>query len=83
MWRLFRITSYNVCYTKLLRVLAEDVQPPEILAHMPMLCEERNIPYVYVDSKAQLGNSCGLEKPTASIAILDAGKGKPIRNNFV
>lgn len=64
-------------------VLAEDVQPPEILAHMPMLCEERNIPYVYVDSKAQLGNSCGLEKPTASIAIIDAGKGKPILESLV
>jgi large subunit ribosomal protein L7Ae len=48
-----------------------------------MLCEERNIPYVYVDSKAQLGNSCGLEKPTASIAIIDAGKGKPILESLV
>jgi len=33
-------------------VMAEDVQPPEILAHMPMLCEERNIPYAYVDRKS-------------------------------
>jgi large subunit ribosomal protein L7Ae len=34
-------------------VMAEDVQPPEILAHMPLLCEERNIPYAYVASKAE------------------------------
>jgi len=59
-------------------VMAEDVQPPEILAHMPMLCEERNIPYAYVASKAELGNACGLEKPTASIAVTDAGKAKPL-----
>ncbi|MCX6652377.1 MAG: 50S ribosomal protein L7Ae [Methanomassiliicoccales archaeon] len=59
-------------------VMAEDVQPPEILAHMPMLCEERNIPYAYVASKAELGNACGLEKPTASIAVIDAGKAKPL-----
>ena len=64
-------------------VMAEDVQPPEILAHMPLLCEERNVPYAYVASKAELGNACGLEKPTASIAILDAGKGKPVLDNLV
>jgi len=57
-------------------VMAEDVDPPEILAHMPMLCEERNIPYSYVPSKAELGNASGLEKPTSSIAILNPGKGK-------
>jgi len=59
-------------------VMAEDVQPPEILAHLPLLCEERNIPYAYVASKAELGNACGLEKPTASIAITEAGKAKPL-----
>ncbi|OGS41528.1 MAG: 50S ribosomal protein L7ae [Euryarchaeota archaeon RBG_16_62_10] len=61
----------------LMVVMAEDVSPPEILMHMPALCEERNIPYAYVPSKAELGNACGLEKPTAAIAILDASKGKP------
>jgi large subunit ribosomal protein L7Ae len=63
-------------------VMAEDVQPPEILAHMPLLCEERNIPYAYVPSKAELGNAVGLEKPTASVAILDAGKAKPLLEGF-
>ncbi|HEX9908495.1 MAG TPA: 50S ribosomal protein L7Ae [Thermoplasmata archaeon] len=61
----------------LLVVMAEDVSPPEILMHMPALCEERSIPYAFVPSKAELGNACGLEKPTAAIAILDAAKGKP------
>jgi large subunit ribosomal protein L7Ae len=64
-------------------IMAEDVQPPEILAHMPLLAEERNIPYVYVPSKAELGNACGLEKPTASVAVLDVGKGKPLLDNLV
>jgi large subunit ribosomal protein L7Ae len=59
-------------------VMAEDITPPEILMHMPALCEERNVPYAFVPSRAELGNACGLEKPTASIAILDAGKGKPL-----
>ena len=63
-------------------ILAEDVQPPEILAHMPLLCEERGVMYAYVPSKAELGNAVGLEKPTASVAILDAGKAKPALESF-
>jgi large subunit ribosomal protein L7Ae len=59
-------------------IMAADVSPPEILAHIPALCDEKNIPYVYVPNKAELGNAIGLEKPTASIAIVDVGKGKPL-----
>ena len=64
-------------------VMATDVAPPEILAHIPALCDEKNIPYVYVPSKAELGNAIGLEKPTASIAIVDIGKGKPLFDEIV
>lgn len=63
-------------------VMAEDVQPPEILAHLPLLCEERNIPYAYLPSKAELGNASGLEKPTAAVAVVDIGKGKPLLENL-
>lgn len=59
-------------------IMAVDVEPPEILAHMPALCEERGVPYVYVPAKIELGNAIGLEKPTASIAIVDVGKGKAL-----
>src|SRR6184192_827100 len=55
-------------------VMAEDVQPEEILAHMPLLCEEKGVPYAYVPSKQELGVAVGLGKATASIAILDPGK---------
>lgn len=59
-------------------VLAEDVQPEEILAHMPLLCEEKGVPYAYVPSKEELGIASGLNKATASVAIVDAGKAKPM-----
>ncbi|MBI4392599.1 MAG: 50S ribosomal protein L7ae [Euryarchaeota archaeon] len=59
-------------------VLAEDTQPPEVLAHIPLLCEEKGIPYTYVPSKQELGTSAGLEVPTASVAVLDPGRAKPI-----
>jgi large subunit ribosomal protein L7Ae len=64
-------------------VMAEDVQPEEILAHMPLLCEEKGIPYGYVPSKQELGVASGLGKATASIAILDPGKAKPMMDDLV
>lgn len=64
-------------------VMAEDVDPPEILAHMPLLCEEKGIPYAYVPSKQELGVASGLGKATASIAILDPGKAKPMLDDLV
>ena len=57
-------------------VMAEDVDPIEILAHIPMLCEEKRIPYVYVPKKQRLGQSAGLSKSAASVAIVEAGEGK-------
>ena len=43
-----------------------------------LLCEEKGVPYAYVPSKQELGVAVGLGKATASIAILDPGKAKPV-----
>ncbi|ADB57560.1 50S ribosomal protein L7Ae [Archaeoglobus profundus] len=56
--------------------IAMDVDPPEIVAHLPLLCEEKNIPYVYVKSKADLGKAAGIEVPAASACIIDEGEAK-------
>lgn len=64
-------------------VMSEDVQPPEILAHMPVLCEEKNVAYAYVPSKQELGVASGLKVPTASIAIIDPGKGKQLLEDLI
>jgi len=64
-------------------VMAEDVQPEEILAHIPMLCEEKEVAYAYVPSKQELGVASGLGKATASVAIVEAGKGKPMLDELV
>ena len=64
-------------------VMAEDVQPPEILAHMPILCEEKNVAYAYVPSKQELGVASGLKVPTASVAIVDPGKGKQLLEDLI
>jgi large subunit ribosomal protein L7Ae len=64
-------------------VMSEDCQPEEILAHMPLLCEEKTIPYGYVPSKQELGVASGLEKPTAAVAIMEPGKGKPVMDDLL
>ena len=54
-------------------VIAEDVDPPEVIAHLPILCEERKIPYVFVPNKIKLGNAVGIDVPAASVVILKEG----------
>jgi len=57
-------------------VIANDVQPPEIVMHLPVLCDEKKIPYIYVPSKEELGRSAGINVGTASACIVEAGEGK-------
>ena len=59
-------------------VMATNVTPEEILAHIPLLCEEKEVPYAYVPSKEDLGRAAGLKVPTASVAITEPGEGKNI-----
>ncbi|MDA4126070.1 MAG: 50S ribosomal protein L7Ae [Thaumarchaeota archaeon] len=59
-------------------VIAEDVIPPEVVAHLPILCEERKIPYVFVPSKDQIGPAIGIDVSTAAAAVLDPGEGAQI-----
>jgi large subunit ribosomal protein L7Ae len=64
-------------------VMAEDIQPEEILAHIPILCEEKNIPFAYVPSKQELGNAAGLTVPTSAVAVLEYGKSKIMLEGLV
>lgn len=58
--------------------VAKDVQPPEIVMHIPLLCKEKGIPCAQVDSKDELGTAAGLEVGTAAIAIIEEGDAKAI-----
>lgn len=53
---------------------AADVSPKEIVAHLPVLCKEKNIPCHEVDSKQKLGLAIGLPVSTAAVAVIDAGE---------
>ena len=64
-------------------VIAEDVDPPEVVAHLPILCEEQGAPYAFVPSKHDLGSSLGIDITTAAAAILDAGDAQHIVDQVV
>jgi len=58
-------------------VIGTDVQPPEIVMHLPMLCEEKKIPYAYL-TKEEIGKAIGIDIPTASSCIVEEGKAKEL-----
>ena len=63
--------------------IAEDVDPPEIVMHLPALCEEKGVPYVYVPSKQALGSACGIKVAAASAAIIEPGEAKELVDEII
>lgn len=55
-------------------IIAEDVEPVEIVAHLPALCDEKGIPYIYVPNKRELGAAAGIDVGAAAITIAEAGE---------
>jgi len=52
---------------------AADVEPKEVVAHLPLIAKEKGIPCFEVDSKKKLGIAAGLPVSTSSIAVIDLG----------
>lgn len=48
MWRVSRLLFTRMCSVC---VLAGDISPIDVLTHLPVLCEDKGVPYVYVPSK--------------------------------
>lgn len=54
-------------------LIAEDVDPAEIVMHLPQLCSEKKVPYLYIKEKVALGKAAGLNVGSAAMAIQKAG----------
>ncbi|KAI7853029.1 ribonucleoprotein-associated protein [Circinella umbellata] len=50
-------------------VMAADTEPLEILLHLPLLCEDKNVPYVFVPSKTALGRACGVSRSVIATSV--------------
>lgn len=64
-------------------VIAEDVEPPEVVAHLPLLCEEQGAAFAFVPTRQEIGKALGIDVTTAAAAILDAGDAQHIVDQVV
>ncbi len=54
-------------------VIAGDVTPPEVVVHLPSLCEEKGVSYEFITTKKELGDSIGISVGCAAVAIEKPG----------
>ena len=64
-------------------LVAEDVEPQEVIMYLPGLCDDKKAPYIFVRSKTDLGNAAGIERPTAAVAIIVDGKAKELVDDLI
>ena len=50
-------------------IMTADVEPIEIVLHLPLLCEDKNVPYVFLPSKTALGRACGVSRPVIAASV--------------
>lgn len=53
-------------------IIAGDISPIDVITHVPILCEDANIPYIYVPSKEDLGGAGSTKRPTSCLLVLPA-----------
>ncbi|CAL5362475.1 unnamed protein product [Camellia sinensis] len=51
-------------------VIAGNISPIDVITHVPILCEEAEIPYIYVSSKEDLANAGATKRPTCCVLVL-------------
>ncbi|KAF2705817.1 L30e-like protein [Pleomassaria siparia CBS 279.74] len=50
-------------------IIAADISPMDVISHIPVLCEDHNIPYIYVRSRADLGEASATKRPTSVVMV--------------
>ncbi|MGC8649029.1 MAG: 50S ribosomal protein L7Ae [Candidatus Micrarchaeia archaeon] len=54
-------------------VIAADVEPEEVVVHIPKLCAQKKIAYTYLATKEELGKAIGINVPCAAVAVESQG----------
>lgn len=57
-------------------VLAADISPMDVISHIPVLCEDHSVPYIYVTSRAELGLAGQTKRPTSVVMVTGSMGGK-------
>ncbi|MBI2184888.1 MAG: 50S ribosomal protein L7ae [Thaumarchaeota archaeon] len=64
-------------------LIAEDTDPPEVVAHLPILCEEKKISYIYVPSKERMGPALNIDIGAAAACITEPGEASGLLEQIV
>lgn len=57
-------------------ILAADISPMDVISHIPVLCEDHGVPYIYVTSRAELGAAASTNRPTSVVMVTQEAAGK-------
>lgn len=57
-------------------VIAGDISPADVISHLPVLCEDHNVPFIFVSSRAELGAAAKTKRPTSVVMIMEKREGK-------
>ncbi|KOS23139.1 H/ACA ribonucleoprotein complex subunit 2 [Escovopsis weberi] len=56
-------------------IIAGDISPMDVISHIPVLCEDHNVPFVFVSSRAELGAAAKTKRPTSVVMIMEKAEG--------
>ena len=51
----------------------------DVISHIPVLCEDHGIPYIFVPSRAELGAAGSTKRPTSVVMVSPEKGGKRVR----
>ncbi|KAL2338257.1 hypothetical protein Fmac_012703 [Flemingia macrophylla] len=51
-------------------VIAGNISPIDVITHLPILCEEADVPYIYVPSKEELAGAGATKRPTCCVLVM-------------
>ena len=57
-------------------IIAGDISPEDVISHIPVLCEDYSVPYIFTPSKLALGLASLTKRPTSVILLQENGKEK-------
>jgi U4/U6 small nuclear ribonucleoprotein SNU13 len=51
-------------------IIAGDVDPIDIVMHLPLLCEDKGVPYIFLPSRAAVGRAAGVARSVIACSIV-------------
>ncbi|KAF4006930.1 H/ACA ribonucleoprotein complex subunit NHP2 [Saccharomyces cerevisiae] len=57
-------------------VIAGDISPADVISHIPVLCEDHSVPYIFIPSKQDLGAAGATKRPTSVVFIVPGSNKK-------